>query len=110
MERKNRSVIDQKNDKIYKNLLSLPKERKIYINKIYHRNLKENEIEIYDKEIITKYGKALRADMIFKEKGKNVFYHIEQQTKNDKRMPVRMAGYQVGVMELVGRNKKEKRH
>ena len=108
VERKNRSVIDQKNDKIYKTLLSIPKERRIYINRTYNRNLKEDEIEIYDKEIIGKRGNLLRADMIFKEKGKNVFYHIEQQTKNDKRMPVRMAGYQVGVMELVGRNKEGK--
>ena len=46
--------------------------------------------------------------MVFKEKGKNVFYHIEQQTKSDKKMPVRMAGYQVGIMEIVGRNEEGK--
>ena len=107
-DRKNKNVVVQKNDKIYKNLLSLPKERKIYINKIYHRNLKENEIEIYDKEIITKYGKALRADMIFKEKGKNVFYHIEHQTKNDKNMSIRVFRYQSGIMEIVGKNEEGK--
>ena len=77
-EKKNRSIIDQKNDKIYKTLLSLPKERRIYINRVYHRNLKEDEIEIYDIEIIGKRANLLRADMVFKEKGKNVFYHIEQ--------------------------------
>ena len=51
---KEKTELDKKHDKIFKNILSDKKEAVNFINRIFKLNLKPDGIEAYDKEFIYK--------------------------------------------------------
>ena len=103
---KEKTELDKKHDKIFKNILSDKKEAVNFINRIFKLNLKPDGIEAYDKEFIKKGGRILEADIIYKVKGKNIFFLIEHQTKNDYRMPFKILNYEIEIMRTCDVNDK----
>lgn len=91
-------------DKLFKRILSNPIEFAHLINtytdyKKYAPMLKEDEIELYDKEFITKKLKKSESDIIYKVKNKDLYFILEQQTKVDNKMPIRISNYSLKLIE-----------
>ena len=95
---KQKTKLDKRHDKIFKNILSKKSEAVNFINKKFSLNLKPEDIELYDKEFRKKGGRVLEADIIYKVKDKKVFFLIEHQTKNDYHMAFKVLNYQIEVM------------
>ena len=98
------SKINQPHDKTYKIILSSKKEVVKLINealKIGNKKyqIKEDEIERYNRSFITKNFKSRESDIIYKMKEKNIFFLIEHQTKKDFEMPYRILEYTMLIME-----------
>ena len=109
-----KSKIQQPHDKTYKIILSNKKEVARLINralKIMDKKcqIKENEIEKYNRSFITKSLKNRESDITYRIKGKNIFFLIEQQTKKDYEMPYRILEYCMLIMDEEIDRKKAKR-
>ena len=106
---KNKTELDKKHDKIFKNILSNKKEAVRFINRKFKIKLNEEEIELYNKEFIKRGGKILEADIIYKVKNKKIFILIEHQTKNDKFMAFKILNYEVEIMRTCRGSRKEEK-
>ena len=106
---KKKTELDKKHDKIFKKILSNKKEAVRFINRKFKLKLKEEEIELYNKEFIRRGGKILEADIIYKVKGKKIFILIEHQTKNDKFMAFRILNYEIEIMRTSGGKGREEK-
>ncbi|WP_304125511.1 hypothetical protein [Methanosphaera cuniculi] len=85
-------------DEILKSLFSVSNKVLLnMINTIFHENYstKDTTITVGNNEFITPQYNVLKADLILelKSKKKSQEYHIEFQTKNDKKMIIRMFEY-----------------
>ena len=65
--------INQKHDKMFKDMLSDPKSTVEFVNSFLHLNLAEGDIEKYEKEFRTSEFSNVEADVVYKIKNKNVF-------------------------------------
>ena len=103
----------QYHDKIFKKILDdkeeLVKFLKNYINKSKEPKIeiKEEEIEKYNRNFITENFKIKEADIIYKIKNKNVFIIVEHQSKIDYRMAERMLQYCVEIIRSVKKKNNE---
>ena len=100
--------VDKKHDKIFKKILSDEKEMSIFLGKFLGLDVKENELQKYKNSFITQKYKSKESDMIYKQKGKNIYYLIEHQSKVDKEMPNRILSYCDELIDEVKRSKKKK--
>ena len=106
---KNKTYIDKLHDKIFKEIM-LDKEevaRFIYIN--YNIFLRPDELELCNTEFRTRNNKVLEVDILYKIKGKQIFFLIEHQTKSDKYMVYRFLNYEIEIVNryrpIIGENK-----
>lgn len=102
----------QYHDKLFKQILSNKKEFIHLINTYtdytkYAPKLKTTEIELYDKEFVTKRFKKTESDLIYKIKDKNLYFILEQQTNIDVKMPVRIAYYCLELIQKASEEEKE---
>ena len=93
-ENKNKET-HQYHDKIFKELLDDKKEFISFIKKYVGEEieLKEEEIEKYNRKFINTNFKVRESDIIYKIKDKEIFIIVEQQSKIDYKMPERMTEY-----------------
>lgn len=98
-------------DKIIKDILSDKKEFINFIKK-YMKNeefgrLREEEIEMRDKEFITSQLKKRESDIIYEVLDRNIYVLVEHQSKIDYNMPERIAEYCIQLINYVKRNRKD---
>ena len=67
--------------------------------------IKQNELEIYNGEYITNNFKYKQSDIVYKVKGKEVYYLIEHQTNVNYSMAYRVLNYCVEIIRSVVENK-----
>lgn len=91
--------INQKHDKMFKEMLSDKKSTVDFINSFLHLNLAESDIEKYEKEFRTPEFSNVEADVVYKIKNKNVFILIEHQSSVDYKMPYRIMCYKYAIIE-----------
>ena len=90
----------QKHDKIVREILNDKEEVCEIINKygeIKDKIIKE-EIEKYETSYITRHFQNKETDIVYKLKGKEIYYLIEHQTKVEKDMAYRMLEYSLEIM------------
>lgn len=93
--------IYNEHDKIMKKILSNKKEAVILLNEIIEpeERIKQEEIELVEKEFVTNNFQIREADMIYKIKDKDVYIVVEHQSKTDYAMPYRIAQYKFETWE-----------
>ncbi len=97
----------QYHDKVFKEILDNKKEFVNFIKrytKYKTVNLKESNIERYNRKFITSNFLTKESDIIYKVKGRNVFIIVEHQSTIDYKMAERMHEY---CMELIRSIRKE---
>lgn len=97
----------QYHDKVFKEILDNKKEFVNFIKrytKYKTVDLKENNIERYNRKFITSNFSAKESDIIYKVKGRDVFIIVEHQSTIDYKMAERMHEY---CMELIRSIRKE---
>ena len=91
--------INQKHDKMFKEMLSDKKSTVDFINSFLHLNLVEDDMEKYEKEFRTSEFSNVEADVVYKIKNKNVFILIEHQSSVDYKMSYRIMRYKYAIIE-----------
>ena len=94
--------IDQKHDKMFRNVLSIKKEMVKFINQFLclKEEIKEDEIVECKTDFITINYKNKQADIIYKIREKPIYFLIEHQSSIDKDMTLRIWEY---VGEIIRR-------
>lgn len=89
---------DKKHDKIFKDILYDKREMVKFISHFTNYKVKLQDLELHNVNYITKNFKYKNADVIYKIKGKEIYYLIEHQTKVDYSMPYRILNYCVEII------------
>lgn len=101
---------NKEHDKIFKIALENRKELVEIINEILRLKGKE-KIEEYKTEYITKIFEGRQADKIYKVKEKEIYFLIEHQTKEDKKMAFRILEYKVEIIrDVIKKNKSKNKY
>lgn len=102
--------INNADDKIYRKMFDVKFEAVQFINEKLNLKLREEELEKYNRSFVTNGLSNKTADIIYKIKGRNVFFLLEHQTKKDVTMPWRLVEYKVellqGAIDIKKRGKK----
>ena len=91
--------IVHEHDKTYRKILNNPKQAVYIINKVLKAEIMEEEIEKYSNRYITAGWKDKEVDIIYKLKGKNIFFLIEHQSEIDYSMPYRLEEYKLEIIK-----------
>lgn len=103
--------INQKHDKIFKEILDNKKEGVKLLNNYLGLKIEEHEIEKYTRKFVLPELENRESDVIYKMKEKPIFFLIEHQTKVDYAMPFRMLEYIVEIMRsAVSREKMQNKN
>ena len=101
-------VLDRKSqtyeDKIFRDILQDKAEMTEFIRNFVQPNIKD-ELEQYKENYITKEYKYKQADVVYKVKGKEIYYLVEHQTKVDYSMPYRILNYCIEIIRHAVKNK-----
>ena len=99
-ENKRSNKKHQRHDKIVRDILNDKEEIAKIINKYINQEneIKKEDIEKYETRYITNNYQSKEADIVYKLKGKEVYFLIEHQTKVEKAMVYRMAEYSLEIM------------
>ena len=89
-----------KHDKIFRDILNDKKEVTKIINTYIKSKTKLNmqDLEKYETRYITKTYVEKETDIVYKIKGKEIFFLIEHQTKVDKKMAYRILEYSMEII------------
>ena len=98
LESKNRKI-NNADDKIYRKMFDVKFEAVQFINEKLNLKLNEEELEKYNRSFVTHELCNRTADIIYKIKGKNVFFLLEHQTKKDATMPWRLVEYKIELLQ-----------
>ena len=84
---------------MFKKILELPKEVESAIRKVVDlKQYEKLEIESVRNEFVTEDYKGKQVDVLYKLKGKEVYFLIEHRSKNDQYMPFRILDYEMQIM------------
>ena len=100
---------EKKHDKIFKEIFQDKEELRQFLSKYIGVEVESSNLEQCNTNFITPKYEYKNADIVYKEKNKEVYYLIEQQTKVDYDMPYRMLKYDVEIMDSVRRGKETNR-
>ena len=99
--------VDNVHDKIFKTVLSNREEMsKLLKRYVGLEEIESKQLEICKNEFITQNYKTRNADIIYKDKEKEIYYLIEHQSTIDKRMPERILTYCVEIIRESQRKEK----
>ncbi len=92
--------INHIHDKTFRKILDYKKEFTIFINKIFNleEKLEEKDIEKYNRKFVSVDYTNQESDVIYKLKNKEIFILVENQTKIDKKMPIRILKYELEII------------
>ena len=92
--------IKNEHDKLFKKILEIPKEVESVIRKAVDLGQYDKlELESVRNEFVTEDYKGKQVDILYKLKGKEVYFLIEHQSKNDYYMPLRITDYEMQIMK-----------
>lgn len=97
-ERTNNKLHNE-HDKIFRKILDNKKEAVNFINKTLKLEIKEKNLEKYNRSFITNDLINQESDVIYKLKNRNVFFLIEHQTKIDYSMAYRILKYENEIIK-----------
>ena len=100
---------EKKHDKIFKEIFQDKEELRQFLSKYIGVEVESSNLEQCNTNFITPKYEYKNADIVYKEKNKEVYYLIEQQTKVDYDMPYRMLKYDVEIMDSARRGKETNR-
>lgn len=95
---------DKKHDKIFRDILQDKKEMAKFIGDFIKKEIIPEELENYNANYITKEFKYQQVDVIYKIKGKAIYYLVEHQTKVDYSMAYRMLNYCMEIIRNIVKN------
>ena len=98
-EKINEKKINNEDDKVCRKMLDIKIEASEFINKKLNINLKPEQLEKYNRSFVTSDFENRESDIVYRIKGKNIFFIIEHQTKKDASMPWRMAEYATEIIK-----------
>lgn len=106
-EEQEKYYINNDHDKFFRSILDDKLEAVKFINKTLklQPNLEPEDIEKYTSSFVTQELKSQESDIVYKQKGKNVFFLIEHQTKVDYRMALRILQYEYEIIKSAIHNK-----
>ena len=84
---------EKKHDKIFKEIFQDKEELRRFLSRYIGVEVESSNLEQCNTNFITPKYEYKNADIVYKEKNKEVYYLIEQQTKVDYDMPYRMLKY-----------------
>ena len=100
----------QYHDMTFKEILDDKKEFVKFIKKYTGYEIKESEIEKYNRKFNTRLGfKVRESDVIYKIKDEEIFILVEHQSTVDYRMPERIAEYCIAIINSRGLGRKKER-
>ena len=100
---------EKKHDKIFKEIFQDKEELRQFLSRYIGVEVESSNLEQCNTNFITPKYEYKNADKVYKEKNKEVYYLIEQQTKVDYDMPYRMLKYDVEIMDSARRGKETNR-
>ena len=100
---------EKKHDKIFKEIFQDKEELRQFLSRYIGVEVESSNLEQCNTNFITPKYEYKNADIVYKEKNKEVYYLIEQQTKVDYDMPYRMLKYDVEIMDSARRGKETNR-
>ena len=100
---------EKKHDKIFKEIFQDKEELRRFLSRYIGVEVESSNLEQCNTNFITPKYEYKNADIVYKEKNREVYYLIEQQTKVDYDMPYRMLKYDVEIMDSVRRGKETNR-
>lgn len=98
-EEQEKNAGDKKHDKIFKDILQNKEKMAKFISTFVKYNVKPEQLEIYNSNYITKKFEYQNADIVYKIKGKEIYFLIEHQTKVDYSMAYRILNYCVEIIK-----------
>ena len=104
----NRNKINNRHDKLIKNILKDEKEMRKFINNFLEPNekIQSQDLIKYTNSYITKKYKSKEADIVYRLKSKEVFFLVEHQSKIDNNMPYRILNYCIDIIQEWKKSKK----
>ena len=113
-EQKEEYHVHKPHDKIFKIVLEEKREVVGMLNRILEleKEIKEEEIEIYNNEYINYMFQGSESDIVYKLKEKEIYFLIEHQSKIDYSMPRRILEYETGIISkaIIGKKMTKKDH
>ena len=107
-ETQRKKEIQEKHDKLIKNIFKNKKEFTKFINVFLNpkRELKEQELEKYTNSYINRKYQKKEADIVYKVKGMPIYYLIEHQSTIDYNMSYRILNYCIDIIQewIKGKN------
>ena len=101
MEKEEKYGVENPHDKLFKDLLDDEEELKSFILEFVGINIQNEEVEKCNNEYITNQYQLYESDMVYKIKGKNVYFLIEHQSTVDINMPYRILNYYLETLKMV---------
>lgn len=102
-----RNSVKQKHDKSFKDILSDKEEMALFLSQFIDIKLNSNELDELKNNYINKQFEKRESDIIYKIKNKEIYILVEHQSKVDKRMPIRILEYCMGIMMEIEKNEKQ---
>lgn len=96
-EKAKSNEIENKHDKLFKDLFNDKEEVKNFIKDYINFELGNKEIEKCSNSYITGKYKNYEADIVYKIKDGNIYFLIEHQSTMDEKMPYRILNYSVEI-------------
>ena len=96
--------INKTHDKLMKTILTKKEVSKL-LKRYINIEVPEEELEEYKNSYITKNYKERESDIVYKQKGKEIFFLIEHQSSIDYNMPFRILEYSVEIIRQEIKNK-----
>ena len=100
---------EKKHDKIFKEIFQDKEELRQFLSRYIGVEVESSNLEQCNTNFITPKYEYKNADIVYKEKNRELYYLIEQQTKVDYDMPYRMLKYDVEIMDSARRGKETNR-
>ena len=113
INKKEKEKIYQVHDKSIRKVLLNKREAAIFINQALElentkNEIKEQEIELYNNQYVTRTYNNRISDIVYKMNNKNIYFLIEHQSKIDYSMALRVVEYMVGILGTYIKKSKNK--
>ena len=91
---------EKKHDKIFKEIFQDKQELVQFLFMYIGIKTKTEELELYNTNFITTNHNYRNADIVYKEKNREIYYLIEQQTYVESEMARKILDYSTGILGL----------
>ena len=93
----NTEKVHKRHDKLIKEILTKEEVSKL-LEKYLKLKIEKEKLEEYTNKYITKNYEERESDIVYKIKGRNIYFLIEHQSKVDYKIPFRILEYSIEIM------------